>query len=220
MVDRYASETFREKVTASAASYASLYSPKERTESIDQMYPSDLQAAFLAEFSISLNDYIEAFSELWDLAILNNSPVVRISRSELTERLMTNRKLSDAAVRSFYDSFGLLSRERWDQVPTGFDDKDFWPWRYQRRLSLIMRPLIFIGDNQHDDVLFGIQITGESMDYLLHQIKGGWLRQANITSSTMRNFIGRTSHTRGNEFTELVSLRLKELGWATRTESS
>ena len=107
-------------------------------------------SAFIAEFGLSLEDYFEVVSELWSISMERREGAVCLSLQELETSLKTKRGFTDEKISTVLRSFALHPRPQWEKVPQGFDKKDFYPWRFQRRLSLIMRPLVVINSGNEE----------------------------------------------------------------------
>ena len=212
ILNRYGSETFREQFKYSAEIYNSKYEPRPSSATICE----GLDEAFKDEYGLKVSEYYDVLTELWDCAIEQSSAVITLSIADLRDRLRKNRTLPDTTIESFIKSFVLHPRERWDQVPNGFDDEDFQPWRYQRRLSVSMRPVVNLDSSQAGLCIYGIQTAGESMDYVLGRIRGGWLDTETVTSSIMKSYIGKVADEKGEEFEKEVAKHFDGHQWKTR----
>lgn len=92
------------------------------------------------------------------------------------------------------------------------------PWRYSRRLSVVVRPLLIFGDEDTDRVLFGVGALPGGIAHLLERIEQGHLPQDFFTSRTMRQYIGRVNYQKGHAFTQTVSDQLMQRKWCNRVE--
>jgi hypothetical protein len=54
----------------------------------------------------------------------------------------------------------LTPRERWDRAPPGDADRDWFPWRYRRLLSLVARPIVELGDDAEAPLLWYLLPAG------------------------------------------------------------
>ena len=57
----------------------------------------------------------------------------------------------------------------------GFSKKDWYPWRYRRRLSLLSRPLVRLGDADEDKVVFAPGLVRDCVELLLMRLINGRL---------------------------------------------
>jgi hypothetical protein len=212
----YAREMFSGQFQEAANSYSKLYSDETKEDKIKADFSPEFKSAFWAEYNISTDNFIEATAELLDIAAEKKLSVIKLDYDELKNTLMINRKLSEKEVDNFLESFSLKQRENWDIVPDGFISRDFYPWKYQRRLSLNKRPLIFLESQDKKILFYGVRQLHQSAGYILDSIEKGWLPQEACSSAEMKAFLGEMTNKKGEFFEDLVEERIKKLGWLTR----
>jgi hypothetical protein len=114
----------------------------------------------------------------------------------------------------------LTPRPRWDeQKPKRAKPRDWYPWRYNRRLSVLRRPLIQLANESNADVLVVPTLLDTNIRYLC-QAASGQLPTHLFDSEAMRAWIGGAVDRHGHEFNRTVAKRLGSLGWQTRSELS
>ena len=204
----------------SAQEYGELYQTNRFTERkpVDEIYPPEMIAAFQAEFGLTVDAAVAACAELIDLAIERDSVVVDTTLGDIKNQLTSNRNLTVETVEAFVRNFGLFPRESWETPPKGFARKDIYPWRFSRRLSVVVRPLLIFGKEDTDKVLFGVGALRVGIAYLLDKIEQGHLSQDFFTSRTMRQYMGKVNHQKGHAFAQTVSAQMTETKWRTRVE--
>ena len=210
----------REGFEEAAAAYSKLYRNEplgERTR-MSALFPPEFSHAFQAEFGLTLDEVGEGISELLDLAIEHDSIVVETTLGDIKARLTSNRGLQIDASEAFFHAFGLFHRPAWDTPPAGYMNKDLYPWRFSRRLSLIVRPLLVLGKQDKDKVLFGVGSLRLGITHLLASIEEGHLPQEFFTSKEMKQYIGGVNNERGHAFAQSVATQLREKSWQTRNE--
>jgi len=164
---------FKEEEFRSAADrYSELYEPDGTAEkrSSEDIYSEEYLSAFNAEFGLSVEDFVEAVAELFDIAIERDSVVVQSSFGDVSHRLQNERGLSFKAIEAFFKSFALWPRRHWDKAPHGFIGNDIWPWKFNRRLSLTYRPITVFGSQDQDIVVYGVGILKQGYVNLLDRI--------------------------------------------------
>jgi hypothetical protein len=184
---------------------------------MDEIYSAGFITAFKAEFGLTPDETVDGLSELMDLAVECNSVVVETTLGNLRERLL-RRGLSPDICHAFVKTFGLFHRPAWDQPPAGFYHKDLFPWKYRRRLSAVVRPLLIFGDHEDDKVLYGVGALGQSFQYLMGRTERGQLPETFFISEAMRIYWGAVNDKRGHEFASSVAELLREEGWEARNE--
>jgi Holliday junction resolvase len=207
---------FREAI----GSYEHLYagSPRAtRRERQPDYQAADFAAAFLAEYGITPDQFLEAAGELVDLAVERGTIVTITSRRELGDRLCTNRRFTAGDVDALLGFFALVPRKRWDAAPRGFQSRDWLPWKYRRRLSLVARPLVLFGSDTDSPLLYGVNQLAMSTSYLLDGIENASLPNEFFTSAEMQRYRGSVAEKRGHAFEEEVAAELRRMGWQSRT---
>jgi hypothetical protein len=213
-VSRYNLETFNESFNKAKSDYYSLYEKKKTRHSLSEVYPEEFLSAFVAEYGLTLDKYVETVAELFDMGLATQKSVIKMTEDEFKSCLKDRIGLSERDCLQFLHSFALQERARWDQVPSQFNKRDFYPWRYQRRLSLMMRPVVWL--KGIGTLIYGLQSLAQSMNYLLANIELGWLQQSSAISKEMKALIGSISDQKGKDFELATAAALERVGWTVR----
>ena len=216
----FAAGYFDEKFQKDVESYQEYYkygdkNPGQRSAT---RFSDDFKQGFVAEYGLEPDEAISGFAEMMDLVMEREAAVVEVTMGELRSRLTKRRELSGTAADAFVRTTTIFHRSSWQSVPTGFAPRDLYPWRFRRRLSLIVRPLLAFGPRLDDTVILGAGTLKMALSYLLEKARGGTLPQSFFKSKEMRSYSGTMNDRRGRAFTERVAKRLGDLGWRTRTE--
>lgn len=211
---------FREEYETAAGAYEELYRGERLAlrVPVDQIYSSEFLDAFAVEFRLSLEGAFEGFAELFEIALECGDAVVETTLGVIRRRLMERRRLSSDEYGAFLAAFGIFHRPAWDQLPAGFKRKDLHPWRYRRRLSAVVRPLLVFGDGDRDVVLYGVGAIRQGFGYLIERMESGQLPVEFFTTAAMRRYIGAVNHERGHAFAKSVAEQLRQDGWQASNE--
>ena len=142
VIKPFATACRREGFEAAAAAYGELYrnEPFSKRKAVDEMFSLEFVRAFRAEFGLTLPEALTGFGELMALAVENDSVIVETTLGEVKSRLTSQRSLSVDASEAFVHAFSIFHRREWETPPRGFPRKDTYPWRFRRRLSVLVRP--------------------------------------------------------------------------------
>ena len=177
----------------------------------------EFEAAFIAELSLTVEQYGEFVLRMTSEALERNSAHLRLRRSEVLQRL---REIGVEVPEPAYEAFALVPRVRWDEEnPRNAKARDWYPWRYNRRLSILRRPLIQLSKEEDPAVLVMPSILAETLGYV-QQAALGRLPEELFDSPEMCSYIGRAANRIGHEFNRRVADRLDELEWRTKQEVS
>jgi hypothetical protein len=174
-----------------------------------------LVSAFQSEFGLSPQELITAETALSEDALRDQSMVVHRTNAELRAIIM-RAGLSESSASSFLTQFSLWPRGEWNRAPQGFSNKDWYPWRFRRKLSLVARPLVRLGVEDSSSVYFAPGQIRASVGLLLSRVIEGELAPESFHSALMKSWIGRATQERGVAFEREVGDEMKELGFETR----
>jgi Holliday junction resolvase len=210
----------KEEYEDAAESYSELYRRELNTKRTlaSEIYSTTFNAAFKCEFGLTPDEAIDGFAELMDIAVEQQSIIVQTTRITLIEKLTQKRGLSNKASEAFLKMVGLHHRPTWITPPDGYGNKDLEPWRYRRRLSVTVKPVLIFGENDFDVVIYGAGIVQQGFSYLLRRSERGHLPDKFFMTQEMKQYIGSVSNERGHAFARRVADKLSELGWQVRNE--
>ena len=176
----------------------------------------DFVNAWTAEYGLSFESFRQIFGALMDLAVARSSVVVRARPSDIS-LARANVGVSEADVTAFLKSFGLPRRTGWLARPGLDNPKDVNPWRYERRLSVMLKPLILL-DEDGSEFIYGVGICREALLYVMDSVTDATFDKDVFISKPMRAWLGGRVDKLGSEFTAEVGALLQSLGWSVRLE--
>ncbi|HET7550618.1 MAG TPA: hypothetical protein VFK04_04965 [Gemmatimonadaceae bacterium] len=184
---------------------------------------ASFDAAFAAEYGLTRGALAEAVAEIVGWGIEREEMVFVCSREELTARLTSLRDFTPEQTSRLIESFALVPRPRWDEVPPGYTGADWYPWRFRRRLSLMTRRLVLLDDHGTNPAEGGRLVISvgqmvASYSYLVSRLRAGWLQQAFVSTTAMKSYLGAAADRHGAEFTQQVATACRAAGWEARTE--
>lgn len=211
---------FREEFEGAAGDYSKLYRRERRTERTraDEIFSAEFINAFKTEFGLTPDEAVDGVAELMELAVEQDSVVVQTTLGTLRNRLTRVRGLASEACQSFLATFGLFHRPAWFQPPPGFEKEDIYPWRFRRRLSATVRPLVIFGEQDNDTVLYGAGALQLGFAYLLERTERGQLPDKFFVTEVMKRYIGAVNDERGHAFARSIGDGLRQRGWQVRNE--
>ena len=171
--------------------------------------------AFAAEFGLTPEQYQGFVQGLAFEAAELAAAHLRLRRSEVVHRLGDTGAVSPELA---FESLALTPRARWDEKdPADATARDWYPWRYARRLSILRRPLVQLSLEENPVVIVVPSILVGTLDYL-GQAAFGELPETLFDSPEMIACVGRAADRNGHDFARRVAERLGELKWQTARE--
>lgn len=205
------------KFRLSAESYDENFDLSDPPDSVEHLFDAEFWAAWLEAYGFTV-DELRIFMDSLDNEGVRRQSLVFVATDSEIRALAGMEAIGNTALSKIFHALTLCPRKSWDSTPDGFSPKDWYPWRYRRRLSLISRPILRLngGDEQRYLVAPGMIRDGVAkiLDYCF---RGGY-EAKNFPPGRMRSWIGAAENERGHRFNKEVASRLKELGWNTRTD--
>jgi hypothetical protein len=176
----------------------------------------EFESAFFSEFGLTLTQIGEFFACLIDTCntfICTEQAIEYYSLplSEFKRRLQNNLEWSDGYIELAIKLFSLSPREKWEISPPDFTfEEDISPWKYNRRLSYLRKPIIMGPEPKNDPLIFwGPLHVESSFMYLGSIINNGRYTIRNDTSEPMKLLISKIQSTASNKFVKEVEGWLK-----------
>jgi len=180
-------------------------------------FPPAFWEAFEEQFGASLDDVRRFMDYVEDLGIEAERAILVVKRSKLLDANLDSWSPDPVRLRALVDFLTFRSRPRWRDVPEGYTEKDRFPWRFRRRLSVLRKPLIQIDDADDPTILVAPGMLRDAVVYMLHNYHNGDYPAWQL-SPKMHTWAGHYRDRLGKEFTQCVARRLGELGWKTDTD--
>jgi len=205
-------------VDRARGSYDALYRAEVPRRSVVDIFESKFLDAWKAEFGVAL-DGVVAFLSLLERAFVEPPrPVSELTRSALSKMFATAANVSLQTATEALALFTLVPRPAWRTTSLPFVEKDWYPWRFRRRLSVLRRPFIQTDSAEDPAIVFAPGLVGDSLRTIVIRFESGEVPPSQAVSSAMKKWIGHANNIQRTEFNSSVSARMEELGWRTRKE--
>lgn len=196
--------------------YADLYAESKAPSG----NPSDEERrffdAFAAEFGMEFVDMVKVNHALMQLALEEQTYLICVTQSRLLERLTELDLDVDAdSLKRFLFAFGLRPRPNWSVAPEPFKPDDIWPWHFERRLSLMLRPVMILNNEPNSLILYGIRQIDMGMSYVSHLFENGIWPRAKLSSHEARAWMDTAIAKRGVEFEKEIAALVDQASWRT-----
>ncbi|MCK4782550.1 MAG: hypothetical protein KAV87_02285 [Desulfobacteraceae bacterium] len=200
-------EKVREDVEHSVSSPGAFVNPEKNKEAKSNF--QDMNDAFVGEFGLTMTQIKEFHTCLSYIGFDQKKacaslPISKL-RESIKERVGHIPDWTDDKIELAIGLYSLKPRKKWNNVPKGFLKSDIYPWRYNRRLSYMYRPLI-IGPAPKDDPLFfwGPRHVEESCIQLFSNVSSGRYKIHRNSSTEMKELLGNIRRHIGEAFTQEV----------------
>jgi hypothetical protein len=103
---------------------------------------SEFEDAVRAEVGMSIQECWLVIEAMGDLASKARRAVVCAPEPETVIELSNSTDIDREKIRHFICALSLYHRAVYEQPPIGYQNSDIHPWRFNRRLSFVRRPIV------------------------------------------------------------------------------
>jgi len=164
--------------------------------------------AFRAEFGFSLEELARVNASLQGLGLnANPGEIVDLGEEDAIRRIREQADMDDGRVRAVLQCLCLEERGGWAKEPRGYDSSDLLPWHFNRRLSLIRRPIVRLVAPRSGEcrLMWGARHVSRAVADLVGIVVSGRYKLEHCKSNEMRELRGRIVLERGDAFEKKVA---------------
>lgn len=169
--------------------FESKYQASHRKAETQQERDVKLDAAFLEEYGIELPTLVRIVCELRDYGFEKGEGFIRILKKDAVGIVRKKySEITEVQAQNVFQFLTLLERASISKPPPGnYGSQDIFPWRFNRPISYLRRPIINYRDEKGDDYLYyGYRHLVSYLDHLFYLIYNGKLPER--TSKKMRDY--------------------------------
>ena len=172
------------------------YVPARKTgEAVETDESRSLDVAFNAEFGITLTLLSKIIGTLVNEGFTNAESCMKIEDAALKTLLLKIEGITAENADTALELLTLLERKNIGVPPDGYTPIDIFPWRYNRSISYIRRPLVKVTDKE-TAYYFGYRHLMQFIDNLFYLLYSSKLPGAK--SEEMKSWLAAVSGDKGN----------------------
>lgn len=194
---------------------------EEKAEQTPSDHDRQFEEAWHEEYGFTL-DNLQAFVGGIDaLLVTDRKAVLQMKRSDLIIRLCSESSLSSEIVAACIQKFSFIPREKWDVSPEGYMSSAWFPWQFQRQLSLVSRPIIQLENSDDPECLIAPAMIIMNVAKFVSDARDGALDQRMFKQDgLMFKWVGLVNGDQGEAFNEKVAEKLRCTGWDAKANLS
>lgn len=201
---------FNQKILDSKTlEYGKHFKDLKYTKKVNHLFKKGFMEAYVDEFGYTVDDARLFVDFLEDYGLKINKLVFNITHNDLIELFEPEYK---EVFIKILDSYILHTRKDWTSIPKPYKRTDWQPWKFRRRYSLIMKPIVEI-DSFEGLLMLSPELIRTAHANLLLNIYEGYLEAEQFQSKSMRAWIGNCVKERGLAFNSSVKEKFIELGF-------
>lgn len=216
--DPYYNSKTKEDVIDSIKSYDQVFPQRNPIKGKDT--PDYLNKAFEADFGISFNRICEFVDGLAMIGIQQSTPFAVMVKSILKSEInKVVKPFDNIEFENAINYVTLFERGKVEKIPNGYDSFDISPWRFNRKLSLLRKPLVAYNNpsEKNDPLIYwGFRHVLSIKIYLAEQIFSNRLKVAE--EGEVIKALGKISNERGDSLVKKISDKLRVKDFIVDTE--
>jgi hypothetical protein len=201
-----------------AVRYEKHFEPVKALPSVKAIFPEQFLTAVEAEFGVSV-DAIRGFRDALESLALENKKSVFITRKDEILSYCAKSELTSVEIAEVVlNRFELWPRSSWDNTPKGFKQKDWYPWRFGRRLSLIWRPFVRLDDGKNPRYVVSPGLIGTNLMHVLRMYHEGLVPIDQCKTTAMKRWVAEEVNRRGHAFARKVFETMRSVNYQAHLE--
>jgi len=161
-----------------------------------------LDAAFVAEAGYSVTDLVAVLDTVMAIGHEVDPGVTCLPEDDFAGRLIAKLEWHPDKVNKIVGDLVLAPREHYLEPPAPYMPADVYPWRYNRRLSYLRRPLVLRIAGERNEVLWGNRNVADARQQHTRLLLGGRFK---AQSQELRTLLGSINHDETEAFNDTVA---------------
>lgn len=211
----YMTSHFERAHMADVNRYAEWFEPEPALKKPEEeVFGEAFVAAFNEEYGISPARLAEIGVRLAEDATEQQGTVIHRTSDSL-RTLLAMEGISDGEITGFLRNFILKPRERWNSAEKPYRNRDWYPWRFRRHLSLMARPIVDLGNGT---VVYAPGFCEDSFRHNVMEAFQGAFDTEYFSTDQMKKYSGGFNDKRGEDFNIAACDLFTSQGWSALPE--
>ncbi|WP_350292678.1 hypothetical protein [uncultured Croceitalea sp.] len=180
------------------------------TDSASSTYYDNVDEVFSTEWGIALPEIYSISHFLAEYCLSHEKSFCFLAEKEFIDLINKETSFTEEKIKAYLKVVTLTSRGKIDKAPKGYQMPEIFPWRYNRKLSLLRKPLIKIDiPNEGTKFLWGARFMIKSAGNLFYQFSNASLR-TDPEHYGVLNLIAKRNNIKGRNYRNSVFKWLNE----------
>jgi len=208
--DPYYEAKTKENMVDAISTFDQVFAQNKKSEG--KSIPEGLDNAFLKDYGISFSRIGQFIEALVHIGLRQTTPFASMTLADLREAV--NKFLVDSFDDTEYSNtinyLTLVNRGKIENLPTGYEFIDIMPWRFNRMLSYLRKPLVLVEAETPEGskiIYWGARQVLASRRYLDDQCTSDRLRV--FENSEVKKELGKFANERGEALVKKIVELLK-----------
>jgi hypothetical protein len=184
---------------------------KNKTKTIDVKekkiidYYKRLDEIFIETWGITLPQMDDISNFLAEHCITNEKSYCILDEKNIYKLIKDNSDYSEETIRNYFAVLSLESRGKMDVPPEGSEYSEIYPWRYNRMISYLRKPIIKLKNDKSENIyVWSARFLIKATDNLTYLFYDGSLKLPK-EHTKLQNLLAGRNHHKGKEFRNEVT---------------
>jgi hypothetical protein len=203
--DPYNTSKTKEEISDAISTFSNVFPQVENIQGRE--VPESLDTAFVTDYAISFTRICEFIEGLCHIGFLQSTPYAFLPLAELRDEV--NKYVDTFGQAEFESAITFLSLEnrgKLEKLPKGYEFIDIMPWRFNRMLSLLRKPIVLVDAGSpagNKDVYWGVRQLLSSRRYYVEQLYSDRFRV--FENSEVKKVLGKFAQERGDALVKKIT---------------
>lgn len=139
-------------------------------------YVEKVDNAFLQEWGIRLYDIGSLSYFLANYILHQGKSLLIVEHEELIKIIKGDTDFTEKEINAYLQQLTFVPRKEIETAPEGYAASEVYPWRYNRRLSYLVKPILFTKKGKKDMYLIGARLLWKATENLIANFHDGTLK--------------------------------------------
>lgn len=201
------------KFISEAPRFKKMYDKPEITDSTQDIIDSEFWSIWNEEMGFNIDSARSIIDALETEALNEGVAILQIKKSKFID-IVYSETIDLKSAENFLNTFTLIKRKKWDEIPNGYHLKEIYPWRYARKLSFVTKPILQVSTEEDPELLVAPNALRNGFMYVFDSAYHGKFNEDYFLTEKMKAWIRKTKE--GHTFTNSVAKKLSSAGWEVR----
>lgn len=173
-------------------------------------YYIKIDKIFIETWGISLPQIDDISNFLAEHCFINEKSYCILNEEDIFQLIKKNSDYSDDVIKSYLEILSLESRGKMDVPPDGYGFPEIYPWRYNRIISYLRKPIIKLKNDKSEYIyIWSARFLIKATDNIIYLFYDGSLKLP-PNQSKLQNLLAERNNHKGKEFRNDVMVWLNK----------
>ena len=214
ILSEYYNSNTDDEIVDYKSNFKKQFKGKEKIENDKEIeirdYYIKLDKTFEETWGITLPQLDDISNFLAEHCIVDEKSYCILNEEDIFQLIKKNSDYNDDVIKSYLEILSLESRGKMDAPPDGYDFPEIYPWRYNRIISYLRKPIIKLKNDKSEYIyIWSARFLIKATDNIIYLFYDGSLKLP-PNQSRLQNLLAERNNHKGKEFRNEVMVWLNK----------